>query len=630
MALTKNSMLRVATFSMILLLLSEIWSFWLEQQRKRVNDARGSYISALNQTKAQLANHLFELTHDSVFVSNLIGQQSYSVSRSLSGELQPGTLDFIIVFDGSCRFIYKTGTYTLPDTLCSKSSVDRWQWFSLENKPMVFLLKEKTEAEKTFYIGAGRFLNAAWGKSFPLLASQTSRIGLKWGAYKGKPICRGFEFCSELDSRVWSDGEDHEKHAIASLVAISSYYPFLRPWLNSPAPISNPWKFPLLLAIFLLLAYEVYRTKKLERELSIGQQTFLRWCRGPNEERISTPALPFLEKSQEQILSFVRKSTDQAWDLAKQLGELEQKYVQLQAKLKDSQRKTSEYLPYLILSNHIKVSYITVDHVIGNFMEGAVDLASILDKGLIATNKKLSTMVRLWQEGIAAKGERLFFRSLYEKEGENDGESLLKSELAKMFALIQQISDLASYTASLARKIHSQENELGSVLATWSQLAGRIIDPEISFAKIGESAAALLQVERKKKVAFISKLPDHLSLALPQTVALGVFFLLFKAMQMGLQQEEGTLIFRLHKRHRGGQSILALFVTNTQGKILICHPKEELLAQAGELLEPWDLRCEDILHPEGGAYVILRGSILFAMDTIEPTLPSSEFEIEAV
>ncbi len=629
MTVTKNSMLRVAIFSFIILLLNECWFVWLEQQRKRINEARTTYISALNQTKAQLANHLFELIHDSVFVSNLMGQQSYSVSRSLSGELQPGTLDFVIVFDGSCRFIYKTGTFTLPDTLCNKSSVDRWQWFSLENKPMVFLLKEKTEAEKTFYIGAGRFLNTTWAKSFPLLMSQASRVGLKWGAFKSKPVCRGFEFCSELDSRVWSDGEDREKHAVASLVAVSSLYPFLRPWLNSPTPLANPWEFPLLLTIILLLAFEAYRVRKLERELTMDQQFFLRWCRGPSDERISTPALPFLEKAQDHILSFVRRSTDQTWDLAKQIGDLEQKFTQVQTKLKESQRKTSEYLPYLLLSNHIKVSYPAVDQVIGNFMEGAVDLASILDKGLIATNKKLSTVVRVWQEGIAVKGERLFFRSLYEKEGDNDGESLLRSELTRIFALIQQISDLANYTASLARKIHSQENELGTILATWSQLAGRIGEPDPSFAKIGESAAALLQVERKKKVTFISKMPEHLSLALPQTVALGVFFLLFKAMQMGLQQEEGTLIFRLHKRHRGGQSILALFVTNTQGKILICHPREDLLVQAGELLEPWDLRCEDILHPEGGAYVILRGSILFAMDTAEP-VHASEGEIEAV
>jgi hypothetical protein len=102
------------------------------------------------------------------------------------------------------------------------------------------------------------------------------------------------------------------------------------------------------------------------------------------------------------------------------------------------------------------------------------------------------------------------------------------------------------------QKIRKQEDGLRLVLETWFQLAGAMIEPELSFLKVGEKAATLLELERKRSVVFVSHLPDHLKLVLPQTVALGVFFLLFKAMEAGIRSE-GALTFQLHKRECHGQ-----------------------------------------------------------------------------
>src|SRR4051812_44688670 len=99
MNVRKNGFVLIAGSLAIFLGLSEWVTRYLEESRRDIHEARLSYIRALSQTRVQLANHLYDIAHDPVLISNLAGKLSYSISRTLEGEIHPGTFDFYVVFD---------------------------------------------------------------------------------------------------------------------------------------------------------------------------------------------------------------------------------------------------------------------------------------------------------------------------------------------------------------------------------------------------------------------------------------------------------------------------------------------------------------------------------------------------
>jgi hypothetical protein len=92
-----------------------------------------------------------------------------------------------------------------------------------------------------------------------------------------------------------------------------------------------------------------------------------------------------------------------------------------------------------------------MDSLMQSFKEDALDLSSVISKGLITTNQQLLEWVKSWQDGVDKRGERQFMRLLYEKTNDAaEGSSLLRAELSKAFALVQQVSDLGFSSFSYA------------------------------------------------------------------------------------------------------------------------------------------------------------------------------------
>ncbi len=621
MNIRKYGLLRISVVLVLTLAASEAVVRKLENSRHAISKARSSYISGLAQTRAQLASQLYELTHDPVLISNLNGQLSYSVSRSLEGEIHPGSFDFYIIFDENCHPVAKSTFFPIPTGLCQKSATDHWRWYSLDNKPAMFLLKSRTDIDKPFYIGAGRFLSKDWLHSFPGLEGELERAHLATGVFSKPALCRWPRICSEFNASAWVEGRDANGLALASLLSKNRSFSFLRPWLVSAKPLSNPLALPLLLLIGLAGILEFVRRRFVHTKIQETHDLFLKWCQNPLDSQLSTPFVPWLQRAQKSLMTVVKQCADRNSALAKKIDELEHEHLCIKEKLSDNERALSEHIPYSVLSTHIARSGTSVQQALAAAHDGSRDLASVLEKGVLSVNRKILDLLRVWQNGITMRGERHYMRSLYEQEGRQEGESLLRSEINRLYSLAEQSGDAVLHALGLVKRLQVHEHETSTVIDAWSQLAGKISDPTLSLAKIGETAAAIIQVERKQRVAFVSKFTPGLALALPVPTVLSAFFLLFKAIKEGLRDvgEDETLIYQAHKRQKQDQFILALSITNERGKVPVCVPQEDLLARASQMLQAWDIQCQAIHRPESGAYLILRGkaSLLIAgVDTL--------------
>jgi len=626
MNIRKNGFVLLAVSLGFVFAVSELCTRYLEKSRSAVHEAQLAYVTALAQTRAQLASHLFDLVHDPVLISNLNAQLSYSISRSLEGEIHPGSLDFFVIFDADCKPIVKTMSTPVPAGLCQKNNKDQWLWTSVSDKPLLFLLKSRSDLEKPFYIGAGRFLNDTWGASFPMLLPKLEAADLIWGSGISKTLCKGLHLCSEFHRNAWVDGRDAEGTALASLISLNRLFPILRPWLISTKPLSNPFALPLIIFISLLCILEALQRRFSKTKTDEERIQFLRWCKQPLLGRVRTPEMKWLQTAQESLLTTLNQCANRCSELTKASEKYEQVLLGLKAELAECERKLSEHIPYQVLSMHIASSGSKVQQTLASFQEGTADLASMLDKGLLTQNRKMLELVKLWQNGIALRGERHFMRSLYEQEGKQEGESLLRAELNKLFSIAEHISSLSLHCLSLLREIQIKESSTASIVEHWSMLAGKVQDSHLKLSKIGEVAAALLQADSPQRVSFLSNLPHEFKLNLPVPTLLGTFLMLFTAMKEGTRDaKDETLVFQVHKRQKLDQFILALSLTNERGRALLCQPKEELLQRVVELLKPWGIQCQDIRRPEGGSYIIIRGSSSLFSESLaraKPVTPS--------
>ncbi len=608
MNIRKFGLVRIAMILVVILVCSEFFVQQLERSRLAIAEARRSYIAALAQTRSQLASQLQEMTHDPVLISNLSGQLSYSVSRSLDGELYPGTFDFYVIFDENCRPIAKSTVLPMPSGLCQKNASDQWRWYSLDQKPAMFLLKNRLDLEKPFYIGAGRFLSNDWIRSVPGLQSSLQNAGLLSGALTSQALCRWPRMCSEFNNSALVEGRDANGLALASLTSKHKTFSVLRPWLLAAQPLTNPLTIPILFLLCVIFIMEWSRRRFLQSQIRENEASFLEWCQSPLASNVATPYVPALEAAQKSLQSVLRHCADRGSELAKKIETLENDQLDLKDKLTEAQRNLSEHIPYSVLSAHIMRTGASVQQMLSSALELSRDVAGVVDKGFLSSNRKITDLLKTWQNGIAVRGERHYMRSLYEQEGRQEGETLLKSEINRLCSLSEQNGDSAVHTLSLIKSCQQQEEDTLRVIEAWSALASRVSDPTLSFSKIADSAASLVQLERKQRVAFVGKFAPSLILNMPVSTVLSTLLLIFIAMKDGLRDVEADeiLVYQAHKRQKQDEHVFAFSITNERGKVLTCHPTEVPLQRVADMLRPWGLQCQVIRRPESGAYVILR------------------------
>lgn len=608
MNIRKHEFLLVGTVLLVFYILSDAFTNYLENRRLAIHNARSSFLSALTQTRVQLASHLHDLVHDPILTSNFTAKLSYSLGHSLESEIHPGTFDFFVLFDESCKPIAKTLSVPVPQGLCQKQMTDKWQWTSIDKKPMLYLLKARTHVDKPFYIGAGRYLNTSWANSFPSLKNKLHNAELKWDEHTpGKS--------SEFNSVVWLAGYDAKGTTYASLISQSRSFPFLRPWLVSSRPLENPFATPVLTLLLFIMIFELLKRRFSKTRMDETKKKFLKWCEKPLSGKVPNLELPWLFEAQETLVSVMTSGANRSSELSKTCDLQEKEIRRLNASLAHVERKLSEHIPHSVLSTHLASSGPTVQMMLAKFMEGSDDLESILDKGLLPVSRKMMDTLKYWQNGIATRGERHFFRSLYEQETQVEGDSLLLSEVNKLYSQAEQMNSTSMHSLSLLKKIQNEEGEAAKILENWSILASKLKDPTLKLNKICEASTALLQTTSKQRISYISKLDTDFTLNLPVPSLLGAFLMLFTAMKEGMRDaEDETLVFQMHKRSKQEHFILALSVTNDRGKILHCSPKEEMVNQVVELLKPWGMECQDIPRPEGGTYLTVKGPLSLTVD----------------
>ena len=580
----------------------------LEQTRQKIQNARNSYIQALTQTRAQLAHQLKSLASDPVLISDLNAQLSYSIARTLESEVHPSSFDFYAVFDSSCKPLAKTNIIPVPQGLCHPKLVtNTWRWMSVNQKPLLYMVRSRSNGDKPFSIAAGRFLNESWLQAFPQLSNQLKEAELAWGLPSQAPLCQWTRYCKEFTHNVWIEGQDETGVGLASLVSQSKLFPLLRPWLLSPQPLQNPLGPALVFLFFVFLGLEFFSRRLQKTRQEENKQRFLNWCTQPLSGRAVTPEFPWLETAQNSLASVLTSGANRCSELAQANEHYLREHTRLSTALAESREKLCVQDPHKVLASQIADSAPKVQGTVSGLMEANADLISLLEKGLVPPNRKLLEMIKTWQNGMSVRGERYFMRSLYEEPGREEGESLLKSELKRLFSYAEQMQGVLIHILNLGHQIEAMETQTLKFLENWTLLAVRLHSQELPLNKVGEAAVGLLENKNMQRLSFISSVPSNFSLQIPTQLLLSLLYQVFSAMKDGARHaNDETLVFQMHKRHKQEQCVLAFSITNERGKPVVSHPSDEKLEEIEETFNTWGIQCQEIFRPDGGTYVVVK------------------------
>lgn len=598
----------------------------LEQSRHKIDAARALYLSSLMQTKIQLAGHLNDLAHDSALVSNFISQQSYSLSHSIDTETYPGSFDFYVIFDENCKPITKTHSVILPEKLCEKknNSAGKWRWFDANSKGLLFLLKTRTDVDKTFSIGGGRYLDTNWIRSFPTLLTKLREADLILEFRTPDKKCMESKICSLFNSIVYQEGTDPK----LALVSKSKIFPLIRPWLVSRTPLSNPFSLPLLLFIGIFLIVELLQQRAAKSREEKSKQKFLDWCDQEKRTLLPIPEWTWLEQAQEKILKQSKQDSERLAHTLKEYEKQSSHIQDLHNQIEELKRKLSLQIPHTVLVEQFVQNGQEVHNMVLSFLEESADMESILETGLLPPNRKMMDLLKNWQHSISIRGERTFMRSLYEQSSAKEGETLLMSEIKRLFDYAEQMNSTTLHSVILLKQAQKNESKARVILENWLWLAGQLGEIEKTLNEICKVAAELLQMQSTQRISYLGTSIQNVSLKVPSQSLLSAFYLIFAAIKKGLKNtEEENLVFQIHKRHKNQQFILALSLTTERGKLLVSHTDDNLLQQALEVLSPFSIEFQEIHRPEGGTYLVIKGDEELIVD--KESVSSSQADQEA-
>ena len=469
----------------------------LEARRHVLASARQHFVSALAESRVELAGLAGRVAQDSTLTQNLSWNLAHSVTASLFGKLSKGEMDEVWLVDSRCRVLGQAQLEraypltcplsTTPGDLASgapaakKTRSREFFWREAGDLPalgVILPLAGSNDADDG--VGADRFvigmvvLDENWLALAPGLHAAMMAGGLTIGLDEPRR------------ATIWRDGVTKDGRGIASLTSNATFDRAILPALGRPHGIVNPLFWPTILAGLALSLLALGRERRRQAVATRLPAGLIERCRDLTMAKaksslasdIDAPpigrgsvALP--PEAEALILGALRDRNKQIDMSAAHIDELRAIARERDLRLQALSTRLAESAELDTLAIQLARTADTFLSQADRLSSGAEDLTDALGGPIAEQSKLFFNVMMEWQEGITERGARKFIRGLSETAGTRVGTSLLDEQVIALAMMAGEVSDLAVDASIKSHALVESATALARIAALWRGLAGR-------------------------------------------------------------------------------------------------------------------------------------------------------------
>lgn len=433
----------------------------LAERAGSLDRARQAFVTALADTRTQLAGLLAVVSGDKRIQKAIDWQLSHSTEQTLKAFLQRGAMDHLAIFHSDCKLVAHASlgeglSPTCPDSDRNKSGI-RW---SREAGVPVLTLHRPIDGS---LIAVGRVhLQREWLSLYPHMQTAMDHLDLS--------IVTNLK-----DKQVMIVGEGLQTNGdfAATLVSSGLIDALALQWGEENRAVFPAVQYLLAICLF-LLAVTRWRMREGERRAKRELGNFVDWCRSlsplaihsaAETDAISLPnAQKFISIALQTKIDTLRQLSGRRDHLEMTLRSRERESQQLQRRLADLAELDS-------LAGQLQESIAAFIQRLHQLHHKTRTLENLLQAGIGDSSQSLFTAIEQWRAGIQEKGARKFLRGMSETPGRDESLSLLDEQLDQMQETIVKLHEQAITGALMTDEIVEAAALAGQIASHWHSLA---------------------------------------------------------------------------------------------------------------------------------------------------------------
>lgn len=564
---------------LILLVLLPIlgWAVGIEQsvnhRRAQILEARAAYVSALTQTRTQLAGLMAKVVTDKTLTQNLSWKLNHSVQSSLDAKLENGGMDQIALYVKGCQELGRaSGEKYFPLTCPTAEGAapeGRFYWTSTEDHPGLVLTRKVPGFDDAYVVGMVR-LDGNWLNVHPDLKQKMQALKLRIGPGKGAVLLR--------------EGVDAKGQALAALVSDHRMDKYLIAESGKDLAYGNPLLWPCLILALLCTSAALLSQRWKKSKVKDELQAFGDWAKSltpggeitlPGKERLAMTGnlQEDLLLARQMVAHAVQLKTDMVHGLSARRGLLESQLKSREEEIQKLKHRLAELAELDSLAIQLARTTGSFLERMEAFHDDAEDLEALCSRGVAAGSKSLFDVLMDWQQGIAERGARKFLRSLSETPGlNNEQDSLLDEQVMLLLTLSGEVADQASAAATRSAKLVETCAFATKLAGLWHGLALKTNAEKVctSLAQPLEEAQGLVRMEKAfANVDFANLVTEREAECipeLPKTVWVSALYHVYLAMAELAAGQDAKIVSRM--RRDQGKILFVIQATAEGGKAL--------------------------------------------------------------
>jgi hypothetical protein len=537
--------------------------------QNQIQNAIQYYSKAIENTKNGISFATKQLASDQVLSQNVAWGLTNSVSKFLEGQLRPGAVDALTIFDEGCNLIVHASNYPSPSkAVCAQKAElspnqPLFTWSAGESGPELSTLVKVTAEGKNYLFAASTLLNRRWLDHYPQLASLASKLKIEIGdkSQKGRTIL--------VQEGPIGAGQWVASLSTNSVPARLGAYVAQNPAINLDklALIFNTLTF--ILTIAAMISFYLQSRDQTKRETE-----FLNWLHnvktsgGGSTPQQTAGVTDQLLMARELITEAFQAHTSSQVQLCKEIDAGRLQCSVLEEELLQAREKIIAARHYQSLADQINATLSSFTDKLRQIQSDTEDVVDALIHGVSRNSQILHRMTDEWQQALSLSSARKFLRSLSENILD-DQRSELDHSLDRLFLISDQIS-----STSVTVSVSSQKllGELGSIIQIadhWSFLSSK--------EKAPSAAGKVLDivVESHGLIQLIPSLPSHRiaslfppdlsldGLNIPRSTVISAFYHIFLSLlEAAKVLDLDDLELRISSKNKNDHKILVLSISH--------------------------------------------------------------------
>lgn|GEM_PF-3974156 len=474
--------------------------------------ARQQYDGALRETKLRLTEISYGLKIDPALAQNLEWASFSAAGRILSGFVQAGRLDHLVLVDQNCQLL-ATSDQGVP--LTPECPVPEWQavseasfqWKMTTEAPQLNLVTPMAQSgDRRLFLIASTVLRDTWIYSYPELRK----------SFRERQLTLGTDRAS-LTHVIVEEGEMTSNGLRVDLLSNDPWLVALPQLLQRrPLTLEGPIGLSLALsacALFNLLRRLRSRESEVERTLA-SLHAWAQELVTDETEAVETDLdRPSLDAIRDRMGRMAKRNYESIQRYQVQNHLLQQQLVGLESRLMEKQAEQAWL--HQARSLHQQMVAVARAHIqkMQELQSLGEDLSHLAAHELARPAQKLLDLSAAWERELTLVSPRKFIRSLSERI-DAQGSSELEQSLRFILQHSHDLNNSAVNVALLTQKLLQDLKINLQMVEHWHQMMGARDDARRSLLELLQDGQSLIQLrDQSLAIRFENTVDEGLSLA---------------------------------------------------------------------------------------------------------------------